>query len=275
MEQELSKEMIALYGALGGAALTLIGQVINQLFAFLKEYQVARLNREDKKIEREYEKASKEKTELASILQNCLSSLGQYIQKSNAEPFRERSYHNEELTELQSSISQLSVKFIDQEMEDDFLSFIQFPSESLAIHLRSQILAFIEQHSDIGAQSIKPKHNRELAIGESCFKVLIDTDFRKKHFESTGKMLERMTEISVNLELLSPEIRELLIEVYFFGGDFRLDKNQPLYVPNGPDIRKAKKAWEANFIPNEKDAQFVLDAWYRDYKKIEASCKSQ
>ena len=107
------------------------------------------------------EEASKEKTELASILQNCLSSLGQYIQKSNAEPFRKRSYHNEELTELQSSISQLSVKFIDQEMEDDFLSFIQFPSESSAIHLRSQILAFIEQHSDIGAQSIKPKHNRE------------------------------------------------------------------------------------------------------------------
>ena len=97
-----------------------------------------------------------------------------------------------------------------------------------------------------------------MAIGESCFKVLIDTDFRKKYFESTGKMLERMTEISFNLELLSPEIRKLLIEVYFFGGDFRLDTNQPLYVPNGPDIRKAKNAWEANLSLMKKTHSLFL-----------------
>jgi hypothetical protein len=271
MEQELSKEMIALYGALGGAALTLFGQVITQLLSFLKEYQVARLNRGDKKIEREFEKSSQEKIELAMIFQKCLSSLGKYIQKANSVPGRERSFYEAELTEIQDSISQLMVKCIDRELEDNLLSLIQFPSETLAMHLRSQVLVIVEKHSGIGAQLIQPSNDKESPNVENFFTVELSTEFRKKHFESTGKILGKTTEIPFNPEFLSSEIRKLLVEVYFFRESFKLDTIQPLYVPNGPDIKKAKKAWEANFVPGEKNTQFIFDEWYEDYKRIEKS----
>lgn len=274
MEQEISKEMIGLYGAIGGAVLTLIGTIISQVLTVIKDYQVAKSNREDKKSEREFERGSREKVELVVTFQKCLSSLGVFIQKVSSTPNKEPSYFQEEITAVQNSISELAVKFIDKELENDLISFIQFPSEDHAIYLRGRITTIIENNSEIGAKVLSSAKDNDQQ-DQTGFSVLISSAYRQKHFELTGVMLEGRTIFSYKPEALSPEVRKLLVKVYFFGTEFKLRNLQPLYVPGGPNIKIAKTAWHADFNPDDKDAEFIFNEWMNEYRRVEASYTSK
>ena len=259
MEQEISKEMIGFYGLIGGAVLTLIGTIISQGLSVLKDYYLAKSSRQDKEAERAHQAESRERVETTIIFQNSLSSLGEFINKAQNMPNKDASYFKEEISAIQASMSQLTVKFINSDLERDLIAFISFPATNGAVRLREKILKILKTNTDLASTVVLQKE-RPVYEGYN-FTVNISSEYTREHFKNTGVILDNTITFKYDPKSTSETVREAITEMYFVNGRFNLETRQPLYIPIGADVQKSRVHWSADFDPNEKGANFTLEEW--------------